>query len=117
MLSLTYLQLSPDFVDFLSLFGNRNGQDIAISVPSDNEQDCALSRRLDRELLGLSESRNVASRAVIYSFATILKSVESVPRTWPWYICDCAVSDSFDVGFSRTTWLILNGDNLIIDRI
>ncbi len=117
MLSFTYLQVPPDFIDFLSLFGRQTRpkhfhfsafrQRTRLSSVETSAQKSPRAFRI--EACGWS-GRDLS---ICYN----LKSVESSPQTWPWSIRDCAISHSFDVEFSRTIWLILKGDNLMRDRI
>ena len=116
-LSFTYLQVPPDFVDFLSLFGRQSRpKHFHFSAFRKRIRLCSAISPVRNYTPGLKiESIGWSGRDI--SVCYNLKSVESSPWQWPWSIEDCAVSHSFDLEFSRSTWIIIKGDNNIKDRI
>ena len=112
MLAFTYLQVIPEFVDFLLLFGEQQhaqdlycsgfyqqtrlqGADLGTTAPLRNWSGCDLQ--------------------VCYSLKSIERS--QLQAHWPWSIRHCAVHHSFDAKTVRSTWVIIKGDNLIEERI
>lgn len=116
-LSFTYLQVPLDFIEFLSLFGRQSRpKHFYFSAFRQRTRLCSVVNPGQKPTPGLRiDSIGWSGRDI--SVCYNLKSVESSPQQWPWSIRDCAVSHFFDLEFSRSTWIIIKGDNVIRDRI
>ncbi len=112
MLSFTYHQVMPVFLDFIFPFGRQEyAQDFHFSGfrHETSVTDDDLGLRLPE--LGRS-GREIR---LCYS----LKSVEPSKgqQHWPWSIRQSAVHHSFDVETRRATWIVVKGDQLMKKRI
>ena len=109
MLCFTYLDVMPDFVDFLLTFGfQARAQDFFFSGFRQRSHLRSAQGGFDVPELGWS-GRDMQ---MCYN----LKSVER-SDTNRWSVRNCAVHHSFDLKNVRTTWLVVKGDRLMKDRI
>ena len=112
MLSFTYFQVMPQFLDFLFLFGKQTyAEDLYCSGFRQRTRLRSSDKGLSVPELGWS-GRDLQ---VCYS----LKSVERSDSQgdWPWSIRHCATHHSFDAENVRSTWIVIKGDQLIERRI
>ena len=111
-LAFTYLQVMPEFLDFLFVFGKQaHAQDLYCS-------GFRQRTRLTKSEMGLKVPElgwSGQELQVCYS----LKSVErsGSQRDWPWSIRHCATHHSFDVENIRSSWIIVKGDQLMERRV
>ena len=111
-LAFTYLQVMPEFIDFLLLFGEQ-----------EHAQDLFYSGFHQRTRLTMWEpspkvpERNWSGRDLQLCYS--LKSVEhsGSQADWPWSIRHCAVHHTFDVENIRSTWAVIKGDDSIKKRL
>ncbi|KAL9632499.1 MAG: hypothetical protein Q9164_005280 [Protoblastenia rupestris] len=112
MLSLTFFQVMPEFLDFLFPLGERVlAQDFYCS-----------GFKQQTRLAGIADGLRIPERGwsgcnlqICYS----LKSVERSPTQtdWPWSIRHCAAHHAFDVENVRSSWIIVKGDQLMETRV
>lgn len=112
MLAFTYLQVMPEFLEYLFLFGKQiEAQDLYWS-----------GFHQLTHLIGAKEGLELAERSwsgcglqVCYN----LKSVEhsGFQTEWPWSLRHCAIHHAFDAKNIRSTWIVIKGDHLIKKRI
>lgn len=112
MLTFTYHQVMPVFLDFLFPFGRQQyAQGFHFSGFRYHNQLAECDRGLRVPDLG----RTGYHLQLCYS----LESVEPSrgQRNWPWSIRKIAVYHSFDVGDGRATWIVVKGDQLMKHRM
>ena len=112
MLSLTFFQVMPEFLDFLFPLGERVlAQDFYCS-----------GFKQQTRLAGITDGLRIPERGwsgcnlqICYS----LKSVERSPTQtdWPWSIRHCAAHHAFDVENVRSSWIVVKGDQLMETRV
>lgn len=111
MVTFSYHNVMPEFLDFLSSFGKHTySQDFQIG--GFRERTCLTSPERALQVPGLGRSgRDIR---LCYS----LRSVEpSESQTeWPWSIRQTAVHHSFDVEIGRAAWFVVKGNELIKRR-
>ena len=112
MLALTYLQVMPQFLDFLFAFGKQvHAQDLYCS----GFRQLTRLTKSDGGLCVPELGWSGRGLQMCYS----LKSVErsDLQQDWPWSIRHCAAHHSFDIDAVRSTWIIVKGDQLVERRI
>ena len=112
MLAFTYLQVLPEFAEFLIPFGKQ-------TEPkhfhfAEFHQRTNLSR-LNKGL----EIPEIGWSGYGIQLCYNLRDVEcsETQPDWPWSIRHCAVHHSFDVRNIRATWIVIKGNRLIEKRI
>ena len=111
-LAFTYLQVMPEFLDFLFLFGKQaQAEDLY----------CSGFRQRTR-LIGPERGLVVTERNWSGCDLQVCYSLKSVERSgaylrWPWSIRHCAVQHGFDAEQIRSTWIIIKGDDSMERRI
>ena len=111
-LAFTYLQIMPEFIDFLLLFGEQeHAQDLFHSGFHQR------TRLTSWELSPKVPERNWSGRDLQLCYS--LKSVEhsGSQADWPWSIRHCAVHHNFDVENVRSTWVMIKGDDSMKRRL
>ena len=112
MLAFTYLQVMPEFLDFLFAFGKQgHAQDLYCSGFRQSTRLTKFEAGLCVPELGWS-GRDLR---LCYSLKSVEKS--ALQKDWPWSIRHCAAHHSFDVDNVRSTWIIIKGDRLMEKRI
>lgn len=112
MLAFTYLQVMPEFLDYLLLFGKQiEAQDLYWS----GFHQLTYLTGVERGLELTERSWSGCGLQVCYT----LKSVEpsGFSTEWPWSIRHCAIHHAFDAENIRSTWIVIKGDQLIKKRI
>ena len=108
----TYLQVMPEFLDFVFLFGYQvQAQDLYCSGFHQRTHLTGIQKSLE------VPERNWSGRDLQVCYS--LKSVEhsGAQRDWPWSIRHCALHHSFDIVNVRSTWIIIKGDSSMEQRI
>ena len=112
MLTLTYHQVMPAFLDFLFPFGKQHyAQDFNFSGFRYENCLTEFNRGLSIPELGWS-GRDIR---MCYNLKSVEPS-ESDPD-WPWSVRQTAVHHSFDVDNGRATWIVIKGNQLMKKRI
>lgn len=111
-LSLTYLQVMPEFVDLILPLGER------IMAQDFFSNSFYQHTRLSDNARGLVVPERAWSGRdfqICYS----LKSVErsEVQTDWPWSVRHCATHHAFDIENVRSTWIVVKGNRVLKDRI
>ena len=119
MLCFTYLQVMPEFIDFLMTFGRQSRARQFHRSACKSRTRLRTSRSLERQ----SSSASLRIPILGWSGQDLqicynLKSMESSSQgDWPWSLRDCAVNHTFDLQITRVTWIMIKGNTLIQDRI
>ena len=112
MLAFTYLQVMPEFLEFLFLFGFQ-----------EQAEDLYFSGFRQRSLLSSFDgATKVPQRSWSGSEIQMCYSLKSVERSktqidWPWSIRHCAIYHGFDTDCVRSVWIFIKGDQLMESRI
>ena len=112
MLSFTYFQVMPDFIDLLLSFGYQtDAQDFYVSLFRQRTHLSSPYQGIKVPELGWS------GRGIQLCYN--LKSVEhsSSQKDWPWSVRQCAIHHSFDSENVRTSWIVIKADDLIKKRM
>ena len=115
MLCFTYLQVMPEFIDFLLIFGKQSRAQLF--------QFGAFRQRTRLFTSGFQSLPGLKIPALGWSGRDLqlcynLKSMEpSSQGGWPWSARDCAINHTFDIDSIRIIWIMIKGDALIQDRI
>lgn len=111
-LTFTYLQVMPEFLDFIFLFGYQiQAEDLYCSGfrhrtrLSSNEKGLVVPER----------AWSGRDFQVCYNLKTVEHS--GAQSDWPWSIRQCALHHGFDTEKIRSTWIIIKGDNSMERRI
>ena len=112
MFAFTYLQVMPEFLDFLFSFGKQShAEDLNCSGFRQQTRLADPEQGLKVPELGWSGQ----DLQVCYSLKSVERSHSQ--EGWPWSIRHCAVHHCFDVKNVRSTWIIIKGDQLMEKRI
>ena len=112
MLTLTYHQVMPAFLDFLFSFGKQeHAQDFYSSGFQQEDWLVDIDKGLHIPELGRS-GREIR---LCYSLRAVEPSKSHLD--WPWSVRQTALYHSFDFESGQTTWIILKGDQLMKKRI
>ncbi len=112
MLTLTYYQTIPCFLDFLFPFGRQeHAKDFHFSGFRHDDRLAEVDRGLQLDPLGRS------GRVIRLCYS--LRSVESSKGQpdWPWSIRQTAISHNFDIESGQSAWIVIKGNQLIKDRV
>lgn len=112
VLSLTYLQVMPEFVDLLLPLGER------IIAQDFFSNSFYQHTRLSEHAYGLQipeRARSGRDFQVCYSLKSIERS--EVQTDWPWSIRHCATHHAFDISNVRSSWMIVKGNRGLQNRI
>ena len=112
MLTFTYHQVMPSFLDFLFPFGKQQHAEGFHYGGFRHETRLA---EIDKGLSVPEVGRSGRDFQLCYS----LKSVEQSKRQqhWPWSIRQTSTYHSFDVETFRATWIVIKGARTMKDRI
>lgn len=112
MLTFTYHQVMPSFLDFLFPFGKQqHAEDFHFGGFRHENRLAEIDRGLSVPEIG----RSGRDFRLCYS----LKSAEQSKgqQHWPWSIRQTSIYHSFDVETSRATWIVIKGARTMKDRI
>ena len=115
-LCLTYLEVMPEFLDLLMIFGKQSRPQhfYQSSFRYRSRLSAYGIKTASRQLIAPELGWSGQDLQICYN----LKSVEpSSQGDWPWSIRDSAIDHSFDVKSTRVIWIIVKGNSLIEERI
>ena len=116
MLCFTYLQVMPEFIDFLLIFGKQTRpQHFHFGAFRQQARLAAPASQASPHSLKIPEL-DWSGRD--FQLCYNVKSMEpSSQGDWPWSPRDCIINHTFELETTRIIWIIIKGNTLIQDRI